>query len=300
MSHPRRVLPGKTVMITRRVLCRTYLLRPDPELNKLFLYCLSVMAERFGITVHAANVMSDHYHLVVTDHRGERPHFLRDLNRTLARGIQALRNWKGPVWVPEKPSVVELRTEQAVVEETGYLMGNPVAAHAVRRAHQWPGIQVLPDQLGRLSWTVKRPDFYFDADNPLWPEVATLRLGLPPVNMSDELLRDNVAQELERIETQAHDAAKTQCARFMGREQVLAISPFERATSVEAEHDRNPTFAVGRGQREAFFEAVRVVREFRKSYSEALKAWRDGVRDVLFPAGTWFMRWAHGAMVAPS
>ncbi|HMJ11057.1 MAG TPA: transposase, partial [Polyangiaceae bacterium] len=43
-----------------------------------------------------------------------------------------------------------------------------------------------------------------------------------------------------------------------------------------------------------------VVSDFRKIYRAALEAWRAAVRDVLFPAGTWFMRWGHCASVAPS
>jgi hypothetical protein len=78
------------------------------------------------------------------------------------------------------------------------------------------------------------------------------------------------------------------------------MSPYDRATSWEALRSRNPTFAVGRGQREAFFEAVRIVREFRKTYRAALTAWRAGIRAALFPAGTWFMRCGHSASVAPS
>jgi hypothetical protein len=51
MSYPRQVIAGSTVMITRRVLRRTKLLRPDAELDNLYLYCLAVTAERFGVDV---------------------------------------------------------------------------------------------------------------------------------------------------------------------------------------------------------------------------------------------------------
>jgi hypothetical protein len=57
MSHPRRVLPGMTVMVTRRTLRRTHLLRPDPRLNNLFLYCLAVLTRRYGIALHVVVVM---------------------------------------------------------------------------------------------------------------------------------------------------------------------------------------------------------------------------------------------------
>jgi putative transposase len=300
MSNPRRVLPGMTVMVTRRALLRTKLLRPQRELNELYLYCLALMSQRFSIAVHCFTVMSTHHHLVVTDTRGELPNFLRDLHRTLARCVKALHDWEDNVWDNDKPSVVELRTEQAVVEKVAYCMANPVAAGGVRRARQWPGLNVVPQQLGRMSWTVRRPAFYMDADNPEWPAVATLHLTMPPLTMSDALVRDAVSHELAGLEIEAHEAMMAKGWRFQGPQLVLAQSPFERATSPEPIRDRNPTFAVGRDQQEAFVDAVVVLREFRKAYRKALLAWRDGVRQVLFPAGTWLMSWAHSAMVAPS
>jgi hypothetical protein len=37
---------------------------------------------------------------------------------------------------------------------------------------------------------------------------------------------------------------------------------------------------------------------FRAAYRAALGLWRDRVRSVAFPAGTWWMRVFHGANVA--
>jgi putative transposase len=289
-----------TVMITRRTLCRINLLRPDTQLNNLYLYCLAVFSSRFSIDVHAFTLMSNHHHLVVTDTQGRMPDFLRELHRSIARGTKALRNWEGSVWDSDKTSVVELRTEEAVIERLAYCMANPVAAGAVRRARQWPGLNVLPEQLGRRTWTVKRPGFFFDADNPDWPEVATLRLTMAPSIISDARMRELVACELTRVETEAQLEMDAKGWRFLGPQRVLAASPYDCATSWEPLVKRNPTFAVGRGQREAFLEAVIVLREFRSAYRQALDAWCNGIRHALFPAGTWLMRCLHAVAVAPS
>jgi putative transposase len=125
-------------------------------------------------------------------------------------------------------------------------------------------------------------------------------MTMPELTMSDALVRDNVAQELERLEAEAHDVMQDKGRSFLGPERVLAVSPFDRATSWESIRGRNPTFAVGRGQREAFFEAVTILHEFRKAYRAAFDSWRIGLREVLFPAGTSFMRCGHGALVPPS
>jgi putative transposase len=59
----------------------------------------------------------------------------------------------------------------------------------------------------------------------------------------------------------------------------------------------NPTFAVGREQEGAWRAAAAVVRAFRTSYGSALGRWCAGIRDAVFPAGTWWMRVFHSAGV---
>src|SRR5262245_29792556 len=110
-----------TVLVTRRTLRRTHLLRPDAEFNALYRYCLEVTAERYGIEVHATAVMSTHEHLVLTDVRGQLPRFLQEFHRLVALGVKLLRKWDGAVWDHEKTSVVELRTTQAVIEAIAYV-----------------------------------------------------------------------------------------------------------------------------------------------------------------------------------
>src|SRR4051812_19453191 len=104
MTMPRRVLPGMTVMVTRRTLRRTHLFRPDKQLNQLFVYCLAVLAERHSILVHAAVLLSTHEHLVLTDLLGQLPCFLQELHRAMALGVKVLRKWEGAVWDHEKTS----------------------------------------------------------------------------------------------------------------------------------------------------------------------------------------------------
>ncbi len=85
MSLPRRVVPNTTYLVTRRCLGRRFLLRPDAALNQLFLYCLALGAHKYGIAVHGLCVMSNHYHLTLTDERGVLPEFMGWLNSQLAK-----------------------------------------------------------------------------------------------------------------------------------------------------------------------------------------------------------------------
>jgi REP element-mobilizing transposase RayT len=287
-------------MITRRTLRRHHLFRPDPAIRQLYLYTLAVCAKEFGILVHAVTLMSTHEHLIVTDTRGRLPLFLRKHHRLVSLGTKILRKWEGPTWDAEQTSVVRLLTEQAVVEKLAYVMANPVQAGLVRRARDWPGVTVVPQELGRRTWTLNRPDAYFRADNRQWPDAVELSLTLPPILRARDGaqdVRDAVGEELERQERLAHQEIRKRGWRFLGAERVRRLSPYRRATSFELLRDRNPTLAVGRGQRKVFFQAVAELRAFRKAYRQALEQWRAGLRSVVFPQGTWCMCQVHGVVV---
>ena len=298
MTQPRLVVPGDTLMITRRTLRRHHLFCPDSAIRQLYLYTLAICARQFGILVHAVTLMSTHEHLIVTDPQGRYPEFLRRLHRLVSLGTKMLRKWEGPTWDDDQSSVVRLLTEQAILEKLAYVMANPVKAGLVRHARDWPGITVLPHELGRRTWTLKRPEAYFNAKNRQWPNTIELSLTLPPSlrSYSADALREAVGEELARQERVAHQEIKKRGWRFLGAERVRRLSPYRRATSFELLRDRDPTFAVGRGHRKVFFQAVAELRAFRRAYRQALEQWRAGLRSVVFPQGTWCMCRVHGAI----
>ena len=300
MTQPRMVLQGDTSMVTRRTLRRHHLFRPDPAIAQLYFYTLGLCAKEFGMQIHAFVLMSTHEHLVLTDTNKRLPDFLRRLHRLVSLGTKVLRRWEGPVWDHDRSSVVRLLTERAMIEEMAYVIANPVKAGLVQRAAHWPGVTVLPQQLGRQTWKVKRPDCYFRADNPHWPDEVELTLTLPPALQelySDAQVRDAVALELTHQERLAQAEVKKKGWRVLGSERIRRLSPYSRAKSFEPLRGRNPTFAVGRGQRQAFFAAVAELRAFRRAYRDAFERWRAGLRQTVFPAGTWAMRCMHAAPV---
>ncbi|MGK4002542.1 transposase [Sorangium sp. So ce1036] len=299
MSQPREIAPGATYLVTRRVLRRHLLFRPDAAINQLMLYVLAVSARRYDVEVHAFCMMSTHLHLVVTDVHGVLPRFLQFFHRIVALGTKVLRKWEGPVWDHEATSVVRLLTQAAVVEKIAYVLVNPVAAGLVRHASEWPGARVDVGEIGRGVLHAARPSVYLDPKNPQWIEEAMLPLALPPGIDQDNAdgFRHQVAAEVERQEALAHAEAERQGLGFLGADRASEIPPYERVTSFEVLRKCNPTFAVGREQGDARRTAAAAVRAFRASYRAALERWRAGVRSALFPAGTWWMRTFHGASV---
>jgi putative transposase len=298
MSLPRNIVPGMTVMITRRTVQRTFLFRPEPIAQQIYLYCLALFAQRHGIQVHVPMLMSTHEHLMVTDLRGELPDFLRDFHRTVALCIKAWRGWEGPVWDHDRTSIVHIATPDAFIETAAYLIANPVTAGLVAHSTDWPGVTIAPDRLGQARLQIERPDVYFSAKNSQWPEQVTLDLVTPDnFQLSDATIRRAVADEVVHLEAVARSELQLRGLQFLTAHAIADCSPFERAKSIEPSRRYRPTFSVGRHQKQALLECVSSRRHFHAAYREALNQWQSGVRDVVFPRGTWLMHRLHRARV---
>lgn len=59
MTENREVLPKRFYMLSRRCTQRQFWLRPDDELNQIWLYCLAEAASRYEIDVVFTSVMSN-------------------------------------------------------------------------------------------------------------------------------------------------------------------------------------------------------------------------------------------------
>jgi len=299
MSQARQVLPGSTYLITRRTLRRYQLLRPDVLMTEIILYVLAACAAQYGIAVHAFCAMSTHIHLVVTDPWGVLPRFLAGFHRLVGLCTKVLRKWEGSVWDHRQTSVVRLETPEAIVATIGYVLANPVAAGLVRNAGEWPGAKSHVEDVGGGRMCAARPRVYLDAKRGRWPETAELELALPPdVESCDaEAWREAVKASVVEHEKRGREEVAAQGRTFLGARRAQSVSPYDRATSFEPTRDRNPTFAVGKVAG-AYAAAVRALRAFRAAYGAAMERWRAGVRDVVFPVGTWWMARVHSVRVA--
>jgi putative transposase len=291
MSIPRRVIPGETYLVTRRCHQRTFRLRPSPETNRIFLYALALAAEKTGVVVHAVCVMSNHHHLVVTDVRGVLPDFLRELHRTVAKTLNAFQGEWDSLWSSEATNVVRLGDAGDVVRKMAYVVTNPVEAGLVASPADWPGVNVW----GEREMAVERPDDYF-APTGTAPEKLVLRVRLPAsANTSDALFRVRLDAAIAARIEEAHRSVTSAGRSFSTSEAAVATSTTVRAESYEVRRSLVPTVAAADPDvRKAL---LRVRHAFLTAYQNALALWRRGVRDVLFPHGTWWLRVHHGAQV---
>ncbi|HET7754586.1 MAG TPA: transposase [Anaeromyxobacteraceae bacterium] len=294
MTVPRQILPGSTYLITRRCAQRQFLLRPSKLSRDVFLFVLAVAARRFGIQVHAYCVMSNHLHMVITDMHARLPAFAQFLNAFVARALNAsMAHWES-FWAPGSYSAVRLVSPEAIVAETAYVLANPVSAGLVRFGRLWPGAWSDPDLIGAGTTTFDRPARFFAANGTL-PATADLELTPPPGFTVEEFRRALVA-ELERREQEGQQ--KFQRRGFVGVAAVLKQKPTARPRSKEPRRNLSPRIAARDTWKR--IEALTRVKEFVRAYRAALLARRAGSADVVFPAGTYLLRVAHGVRCAAS
>jgi hypothetical protein len=254
-------------------------------------YLVAFAAGRHGIQVHAFCVLSNHYHLIVTDPKAELPAFQQLLDALAARALNAaLRRWES-FWAPDSYSAVALITPAAILEKSVYALANPVASHLVLPARRWPGLWSRPERIGGSPLKVRRPEHFFDPKGQM-PETLDLQLTTPPGFTSGRAFREQLTAALSAQETLAASSG----VGFLGRERVLSQRPFDRPLSYEPRRRLRPRVA-GRNKWKRI-EAVARLKDFLVAHRVALEAWREGARDVLFPAGTYGMRVAHGAECA--
>ena len=296
MAHPRRIVPAETYLVTRRCSQRTFRLRPCAETNRIFMYCLAFAMQKTGVRLHAACVMSNHLHLVVTDPRGVLPNFLRELHRLTAKAMNASQGEWENLWAAEPCNVVRLVTDCDIEDKIAYVVANPVAAGLVREPGEWPGLLAWGESVRR----VVRPVSYFRENGTCPPELP-LCVEQPPSRESGPISgpawRERVGRAIAAKVAAAHRAIRVSSRDFLGRAAILGASFAQRARSYEAKFGLIPTFAARvRSVRDAL---RRVERHFRARYRAARERWGSGRRDVPFPYGTWGLAIFHAAEVEP-
>jgi len=263
-------------------------------MNNIFAYCLARAAEKYGIELHAACVMSNHYHLILTDVRGVLPDFTAWLNRQLAMCIKRLRKWDEVVWEPNVAcSAVELHGASEVLDKVAYVLLNPVSAELVRAPERWPGLVTTVRNLRCGTVAAEHPRVWFKKRAP---GSATLTYTTPSF-FSDheqylEALERLLAGRLEQVRTRMRQKGR----RYLGRAGVRKTLISARPAKPKERFGRNPTFSAL--TRSRWLAAVKNLRAFRAAYRAAYEAWREGRREIEFPPGTWWMAERAGVAVA--
>jgi REP element-mobilizing transposase RayT len=297
VTAPRRVVSGTTYLVSRRCTQREFLLKPSALTNLIFKFVLAVAALRYGILIHAVCVMSNHYHLVLTDPRANLPDFSRLLDGVVAKALNALYGRWENFWAPSSYSAVALVSPEDIVEKVAYTLANPASAGLVEHGREWPGVWSDPRFIGQPGELIPRPGHYFAQDGSM-PEAEQLVLSAPPGFESVEAFRALVAARLNELERTAADEREASGVSVLGAPRVLKQRHTNRPTSGEPRRVLNPRVAARDKWKR--IEAVGRLVSFLESHRDALLRFCRGERNVIFPHGTYLMRVRFGVASASS
>jgi REP element-mobilizing transposase RayT len=289
VTAPRAVVASRTYVCTRRCTQRMFLLRPDPHVEQIYLYCLGEAVARFGMTLYAFVAMSNHQHLLIRDNLGNYPKFLEHLNKMLAKALNAHWGRCENLWANEQPNMVVVVEPADVFRKLVYVLANPVADHLVDRVAHWPGATSFAQHLSGRIRTVERPRGFFREDGPM-PARVTLRLERPEgfAELDEAAWVEKLTTAVRAEEDKARSGRARSGLKIVGRKAILAASPRDTASSFERRRNLRPIIAC-RNVRRRMAELDNIV-AFRVAYRDALQRWCAGERTVEFPVGTYRMR----------
>jgi REP element-mobilizing transposase RayT len=286
VSAPRQVLPEQCVFVTRRCTQRQFLLVPERALNEAVLYCLAEAALRTGLQVLWFVALSNHIHYALHDAEGRYPEFIEHFHKMLARVLNAYHGRWENFWASEQASVVRMLDASDVLDKMIYSLCNPVAAHLVTRATEWPGASSLVAQYNDKTLVLRRPAWFF-AEDGVMPAEVELRFARPRgfEHLSHDAWQALIRERIAAKEVEHAADRETRRVRVMGRNAVMNQSPKAKPRTSEPRRGLRPTIACRNKWRR--IEALQRCVQFRQQYRQALTQRRAGDIAVLFPHGAY-------------
>lgn len=276
---PKEQHPGQLVELSQRTTHRTYFWRPGKDTRALFGYMFGRALNAKGQRAHVACLLSNHVHSLQTDRTGRRSGFMQQAFSNAARKRNLQLDRREKLWAPKEPGDMAVLDLEKVVERVLYVALQPVAAGLVERAGDWTGFRILPRDWGK-PMRFPRPDRCGRG----MPEVVEFT-PMPPPGFDHLPLKQVIAFFEDLIAKEERRYARKRKGRpVLGIEICEAMNPFRTPKTPSAMRTLNPRFTSS--DKSLVARAIRRLREFQRLHRQALNAFRDGQRDVVFPAGT--------------
>lgn len=259
------------------------------------MYCLAVAAQETGIVIHAVCVLSNHYHILLSDPDTRVSEFYGWVHKYVAKCVNASYGRFENLWSSEKVSVIKPESSNDILDKTVYTLSNPVKARLVASGEKWPGVWLYKRS---HSQTVTRPNVYFSDDGDM-PKQVQLNIE-PPAQFEylgaaeyEQHIADKLEEESLKIRTEMSALGQS----FLGVRGIMAQNPYGYPGTREKRFNINPKVAAK--NKWLRMEAIARNKAFLLQYKQALKRWRDGDRDVRFPYGTYALRIHSAVKVEP-
>ena len=295
MTLPRKIVPGEAFEVSRRTMYRMFMLVPTLAVRELILYVLGVAAKRYSVSLYAAVVLLNHFHLLGRDNLGVLPDFMRDFDSLVARALNTYLGKEEAVWSSDGYTPLRPVSPDALERRIRYVLANPLEANLVARLVDYPHVILQPGDVGR-DIVIKRPRFFFSANTDL-PSEVVVRFEQPPeyAHMTEAEYRAHLRGMIETLEREHRERRESSGVSVMGARRLQKVRWHERPASEEEWFRLRPQVAAR--DRALRIEAIQRLVGFRAAYREAYLAYRAGAHDTVFPAGTWWMHRQLGVAV---
>ena len=245
------------------------------------------------IRICEVSVLSNHVHILFdVDNVQQVADFMEYASSNLAREVNRLTGWSGPVFERRYTMIPVSNEEAAQVEVLKYVIGHGVKEGLVEHVEQWPGIHSARARLRGESLTghwFSRKDEYAarrrgeDFDPLKYATEETVELSPVPCweHLPTEEYRGRVRGLVEEVEEEAAADRERRGIPACGPEAILTQDPQHRPEKL-AKSPAPFVHAASKAARMALYQSYSwFVGEFRK----AAEKLRRGVRDVGFPPG---------------
>jgi hypothetical protein len=244
--------------------------------------------------VCAVSVLSNHLHLLlIADDAQQVARFMQYLSSNVAREVNRLTGWSGPVFYDRYSMIVVTCEEAAQVERLKYLLAQGCKENLVERVRDWPGVSsagALLESKPLIGHWIDRTGEYAARRHGKKPDPSrftieeTLVLAPLPCwrHLSGEVYRERIFELVDQIERECSAERMRTGAKPLGPRAILAQHPHHRPEAV-AKSPAPLVHAATQAARRAFQEAYAW---FVAAFRAAAERLRQGDRSAAFPAGS--------------
>jgi putative transposase len=282
------------VEVTCRALHSRLLFRPRPMLNEIIIGTLARAKQRHKVQVCFFVCISNHMHLLLwTEDARELAKLMGYFLSKLAREIGRLTGWKEKIFGRRYHAIVVSDEEAAQVERLRYCLAHGAKEDLVDRPRDWPGVHairaLLEGEILEGLWFDRTQEYLArrrgEKFGPL--QYATREmLELDPLpcwkHLTEERRRARVAALVEDIELEVAARRKKTGAKPLGVVAVLAQNPLKKPKKTK----KSPAPAFHAASKAVRRELWNAYSWFVAVYRDAAAKLRAGVRDVVFPKGS--------------
>ena len=297
MTDPVQRKQNQSLFVTVAVVQGCALLRPEEKVNEIFEVALAHALEETSVELHSSCANTNHYHLVLTDVEAELGHFMQLLNQVLAVELNRLHDRSGPVFLRYHWEPLDEAFE--LYNAMTYTLTNPVKDGLARTYDSWCGHVTKIGELGGAARTVTR-----GRSGHNWSKRSKLERSYEiPVTIPELLLaEDSHAGVRARLGKMVQQSSRKWRSVHKDRPVMPKGKLRKLPPSVpRARPKRYRGLDVGRRRKRlSFLRRRRLLerRDFVEKHRDAMTAWRERNREVVFPYGTYKMRRLHGVREA--